>query len=120
MAEWFIGFPKCSQDSAELWPKDSNGKLLLANDDYVETWKGMEECVKLGLTKSIGISNFNTQQIKRVLDVATIKPAVNQVKYYFCENSVPVLTKETNLTNNCQTIDIKIIFARSPWFSSYI
>jgi diketogulonate reductase-like aldo/keto reductase len=43
----------------------------------------MEECVKLGLTKSIGISNFNTQQIKRVLDVATIKPAVNQVNIPF-------------------------------------
>jgi diketogulonate reductase-like aldo/keto reductase len=39
----------------------------------------MEECVKLGLAKSIGISNFNTQQITRVLEVATIKPAVNQV-----------------------------------------
>jgi diketogulonate reductase-like aldo/keto reductase len=39
----------------------------------------MEECVKLGLAKSIGISNFNTQQINRVLEVATIKPAANQV-----------------------------------------
>jgi diketogulonate reductase-like aldo/keto reductase len=45
----------------------------------------MEECVKLGLTKSIGISNFNTEQIKRVLDAATIKPAVNQVKYSLCK-----------------------------------
>ncbi|XP_021916996.1 1,5-anhydro-D-fructose reductase-like isoform X3 [Zootermopsis nevadensis] len=77
---YLIHWPLAFKDSAELWPKDSNGKLLLANDDYVETWKGMEECVKLGLTKSIGISNFNTQQIKRVLDVATIKPAVNQIE----------------------------------------
>jgi diketogulonate reductase-like aldo/keto reductase len=41
----------------------------------------MEECVKLDLAKSIGVSNFNTQQINRVLEVATIKPAVNQVTY---------------------------------------
>jgi diketogulonate reductase-like aldo/keto reductase len=52
----------------------------------------MEECLKLGLAKSIGISNFNTQQIKRVLDVATIKPAVNQVKYFPYEKGVPVFT----------------------------
>jgi diketogulonate reductase-like aldo/keto reductase len=67
------------KDSEELWPRDSDGKLQLADDDYVDTWRGMEECVKLGLAKSIGISNFNTQQITRVLEVATIKPAVNQV-----------------------------------------
>jgi diketogulonate reductase-like aldo/keto reductase len=39
----------------------------------------MEECVRLGLARSIGLSNFNSQQIQRVLDVATIKPVVNQV-----------------------------------------
>ena len=35
--------------------------------------------MKLGLARSIGVSNFNSEQIKRVLDVATIKPVVNQV-----------------------------------------
>lgn len=47
--------------------------------DYVETWKGMEECVRLGLAKSIGLSNFNSEQVQRVLDAATIKPVMNQV-----------------------------------------
>ncbi|KAH0808360.1 hypothetical protein GEV33_014435 [Tenebrio molitor] len=48
--------------------------------DYVDTWKGMEECVRLGLTKSIGLSNFNSAQVQRVLDNATIKPAMNQIE----------------------------------------
>ncbi|KAJ8968127.1 hypothetical protein NQ314_000604 [Rhamnusium bicolor] len=48
--------------------------------DYVETWKGMEECVKLGLTKSIGVSNFNSKQLQRVLDAAEIKPVMNQIE----------------------------------------
>lgn len=47
--------------------------------DYVDTWKGMEDCVKLGLSKSIGLSNFNSVQVQRVLDNSIIKPAVNQV-----------------------------------------
>lgn len=51
--------------------------------DYVETWKGMEECVTLGLTKGIGLSNFNEKQVQRVLDMATIKPVMNQVRYFY-------------------------------------
>ncbi|KAI4459763.1 aldo/keto reductase [Holotrichia oblita] len=48
--------------------------------DYVDTWKGMEECVDLGLTKSIGLSNFNSKQVQRVLDAARIKPVMNQIE----------------------------------------
>lgn len=49
--------------------------------DYVDTWKGMEDCVRAGLAKSIGLSNFNSKQTERVLEAATIKPAINQVSY---------------------------------------
>ncbi|XP_969383.2 aldo-keto reductase family 1 member B1 [Tribolium castaneum] len=48
--------------------------------DYVETWKGMEECVDLGIAKSIGLSNFNSKQLERVLQNARIKPVMNQVE----------------------------------------
>lgn len=48
--------------------------------DYVDTWKGMEECVDLGLAKSIGISNFNSEQVQRVLDNSRIKPVMNQIE----------------------------------------
>lgn len=51
----------------------------MSDTDYLETWKGMEECVKLELTRSIGISNFNQGQITRLLSVAKIKPVNNQV-----------------------------------------
>lgn len=53
---------------------------MLRQDDYVDTWRGMEECVKLGLTKNIGLSNFNSQQIERILAAAQIKPVMNQVE----------------------------------------
>lgn len=39
----------------------------------------MEQCVKSELTKSIGVSNFNIKQVKDILNIATIKPVVNQV-----------------------------------------
>ena len=30
--------------------------------------KGLAECVKLGLTKAVGVSNYNTQQMIRMYD----------------------------------------------------
>lgn len=40
----------------------------------------MEECKKLGLTRSIGVSNFNTKQIDRIIANSDIPPAVNQIE----------------------------------------
>jgi diketogulonate reductase-like aldo/keto reductase len=69
----------CFQEGDVFLPKDSSGNTIYSDVDYVDTWKEMEACVKQGLTKSIGISNFNSMQIQRILDVATIKPVVDQV-----------------------------------------
>lgn len=60
-------------------PTDENGKLIYSTVDYVDTWKAMEACVRSGLVRSIGVSNFNSQQLQRVLDICTIKPVTNQV-----------------------------------------
>jgi aldehyde reductase len=68
------------QEGDNPLPVDEKGNIITSDADYVDTWKGMEECVKLGLAKSIGLSNFNSKQIQRVLDIATIKPVVNQVR----------------------------------------
>lgn len=62
-----------------MWPI-SEGKDAYSDVDYLETWQGMEECVKLGLAKSIGLSNFNSEQIDRVLQHAKVKPVVNQIE----------------------------------------
>lgn len=39
----------------------------------------MEKLVDLGLAKSIGVSNFNSQQLERLLANCRIKPVANQV-----------------------------------------
>jgi diketogulonate reductase-like aldo/keto reductase len=81
------------QEGDDSLPKDTNNQLIPSDVDYVDTWKAMEECVKLGLTKSIGLSNFNSQQIQRVLDTATIKPVVNQVMFPNPQNGSSVFMK---------------------------
>lgn len=65
-------------------------------------WPEMEALVSKGLTKSIGVSNFNTQLIWDLLTYAKIKPVCNQielnpqnpqvdlVKFLLAKNIVPV------------------------------
>ncbi|EAY94303.1 hypothetical protein OsI_16072 [Oryza sativa Indica Group] len=48
--------------------------------DFGGVWRAMEECHRLGLAKAIGVSNFTTKHIDKLLAVATILPAVNQVE----------------------------------------
>jgi len=67
-----------------------------ANQDC---WKGMEQAQQQGLTKSIGISNFNQKQIEAVLKTATIKPAVNQC-------SMSVKTHDDSTIKYCQSQNI--------------
>ncbi|KAM0983115.1 hypothetical protein ACFX2J_015823 [Malus domestica] len=48
--------------------------------DITGTWAAMEEISRLGLAKSIGVSNFGTLKLSQILHNATIPPAVNQVE----------------------------------------
>ncbi|XP_026333135.1 aldo-keto reductase AKR2E4-like [Hyposmocoma kahamanoa] len=60
------------------WPVSATPSGEDMKIDHMETWRGMEEALKLGLTKSIGVSNFNEEQLTRVVKKATVKPVVNQ------------------------------------------
>ncbi|KAK1301473.1 hypothetical protein QJS10_CPB12g01549 [Acorus calamus] len=46
------------------------------------TWEAMEECQRLGLTMSIGVSNFTCKKLTELLSIARIHPVVNQVHNY--------------------------------------
>ncbi|KAH7278370.1 hypothetical protein KP509_38G038200 [Ceratopteris richardii] len=48
--------------------------------DLKGTWRALEACVKQGLAKAIGVSNFSSKKVKDLLQFAEIPPAVNQVK----------------------------------------
>lgn len=48
--------------------------------DYLDTWRAMEKLVDSGRVRSIGISNFNSQQTDRILSIAKILPVTNQIE----------------------------------------
>lgn len=70
------------------WPisvKPGNWELpyaeeLITTFDLKGVWTSMEECQKLGLTKSIGVSNFTRKKLEDLLSFAIIPPSVNQVE----------------------------------------
>ena len=63
-----------------LMPTNANGEVELSDVDYLDTWKAMEQLVELGLVKSIGVSNFNSEQLTRLLANCKIKPIHNQIE----------------------------------------
>jgi 3''-deamino-3''-oxonicotianamine reductase len=56
------------------FPKDEMEEF-----DMQSVWEAMEECCRLGLAKSIGVSNFSIKKLELLLSFAKIPPAVNQV-----------------------------------------
>ncbi|CAB9528830.1 Deoxymugineic acid synthase 1 [Seminavis robusta] len=48
--------------------------------DGERTWKAMESTVDMGLARHIGVSNFSTHKLGRILANYRIKPEVNQVE----------------------------------------
>lgn len=49
-------------------------------DTYVESYKALEELYHDGLVKAIGVCNFNTGHLERILDECDVKPVLNQVE----------------------------------------
>ena len=53
-----------------------------AQDLYVPSWVALEELQADGLVRSIGVSNFTQTHLQRLLDEASVVPAVNQVELH--------------------------------------
>ena len=85
------------------WPMgyyDSSENLILK--PLYKTWREMEDCVKKGLCRSIGVSNFNVQLLLDLWSYAEIKPSVNEFELH------PFL-QQPKLVKFCQKFGIQII-----------
>lgn len=60
------------------WP---NPKALRDHwkEANAETWKAMEDYYKAGKVRAIGVSNFMQHHLEALLEIAEIKPMVNQI-----------------------------------------
>ncbi|XP_062592948.1 aldo-keto reductase family 1 member A1-A-like, partial [Saccostrea cucullata] len=94
-------------DDTDVFPTNEVGAWKVADKwDLLGTWKAMEELVDLGLTKSIGVSNFSISQVERICKMAKHKPVINQVE---CHIYLP----QIDLFEACKKLGLTIT-AYSP------
>lgn len=51
-------------------------------DRYVESWKALVRLREEGRAKSIGVSNFNADHLRRIVDATGVTPVVNQIELH--------------------------------------
>lgn len=114
---YLIHWPMAFKRGGELFPRGEDGELIYDDIHYFEAWKMLEQCVDEGLIRSIGLSNFNSQQIQYVIDHARIKPAALEIEIYPYFN-------QHQLVDFCRERDIAVIAHSSfgspnrPWAAS--
>ena len=77
--------------------------------DYIGAWKDMEKAVAAGKVKSIGISNFESERLEKLLAAATIKPSVLQVEchpYYQQTKLKERISKYGTVIESCYPIGL--------------
>uniref|UniRef100_A0A182QBR1 NADP-dependent oxidoreductase domain-containing protein n=1 Tax=Anopheles farauti TaxID=69004 RepID=A0A182QBR1_9DIPT len=84
----------------------ASGKTVLTEVDYVTTWKAMEKLLDTGRVRSLGVSNFNSEQLRRIIEHGTVKPVTNQVECH-------VRLNQKQLIKFCKDREI-IVTAYSP------
>ena len=69
-------------------------------------WPGMERCHQRGLTRSIGVSNFDARELQTVTASASVRPAANQIQ-------LNPFRYRRGLMQTCQALGI-VVQAWSP------
>lgn len=63
-------------------------------DCVKDTWQVMEDFVRQGKVRSLGVSNFNRHHLEDLLSYAEIRPVINQIEVH------PFMTQEENIAYN--------------------
>ncbi|QSE81145.1 aldo/keto reductase [Rhodococcus koreensis] len=57
------------------WPAPARGA-------YLDTWRALEQLHAAGRIRAIGVSNFQADHLDRLLEVAAVRPMVNQIEIH--------------------------------------
>lgn len=102
---YLMHWPVAQKPETEF-PESGDDLLGQDNAPIQKTWKAMEDLVDAGLTKHIGVANFNITNLEKLREVGTIKPEMNQVELH------PKLV-QADLVDFCKKHDI-LVTAYSP------
>jgi alcohol dehydrogenase (NADP+) len=74
-------FPNFHPPHCDVTSRSADAKPYI-HEDFMKTWRKMEELVDMGLVRQIGTSNMTIPKLKLVLRDARIKPAVNEMELH--------------------------------------
>lgn len=78
---YLIHTPFAFQPGDEQDPRDADGKVIYDKGvTLLDTWRALEELVKEGKCKAIGLSDVGVNAVKEIFEAATVKPAVVHVE----------------------------------------
>ncbi len=98
------------RNGSEAVRQSINESLTKLKTDYIDlllihwpvkdcvkhTWQVMEDYVRQGKVRSIGVSNYNRHHLDDLLTYADIRPVINQIEVH------PLMTQEENIAYNHQ------------------
>jgi alcohol dehydrogenase (NADP+) len=131
LIHWPVAF-KTGHEQA----KDVSDLLTPDEIPILTTWQAMEKTKNSGLTKHIGVSNFNIHKLQKLINEAGIKPELNQVELHpyfqqpelidFCHINEILVTaysplgsrhlvqSEAGLTREKNIVEISLKYSCSP------
>ena len=87
----------------------------MPNISVYDFWPKMEKLVEKGLAKSIGVSNYNVQNLCNLLSFCKIKPVVNEVEFnpYYYQKDLKEFCDKENIVIIAYTPLVHGIVART-------
>ena len=74
-------FPNSHGKGVDVHSRDPHAKSYI-HDNYMRTWRQMEELVRMGLVRHIGTSNMTVPKLKLLLRDAQIPPSANEMELH--------------------------------------
>jgi glycerol 2-dehydrogenase (NADP+) len=80
LMHWPVSLPPNDPSSPNFGKED---RTVHASDwDFSNTWAEMERLLDTGLVRAIGVANFSTANLEKLLKTAKVTPAVNQTELH--------------------------------------
>lgn len=96
---YLIHWPVAFKPEVDGFPEGPEDYLSLEEAPLIDTWEAMRKAQKDGLVKHIGVSNFSTQKLQRLMAQTDFAPEMNQVELhpYLQQNKLLEFCSKNNI-----------------------
>jgi glutamate--cysteine ligase regulatory subunit len=88
-----VSFPGMSFEGDCEWEADKQNAGQGNDEEELATWSALELLQKEGIVKNVGIAEFGSEKLARLVERAALKPTVDQINIKNCCNVPPPLVE---------------------------